>query len=110
MALLSKNTRKDSSGHTYEKLGDTVFGGKLGKVNKASEFISCDYIFVYDDSCEDTVFEKDTEVGINKNYCMFHEPDWNDEHKSTNHKRDRKNKHIFDDADDIIYRLRSGRG
>lgn len=107
MALLSKGSGKHSSGHIYPRLGDTVFGGRSGRINKNNELVNCDYVFVFN-SNDDTDYD-DIEVGINKNYSMIHDIDWNDEHKNTNHKRERKERNTYyEDAEEVFRRIRSG--
>jgi hypothetical protein len=94
MAILSSKSRRESSGNTFNKLSETIFGGRSGKVNKRSELHSSDYIFIYE---SENVSYEDKEVGIDKNYCRIHDTDWNDEHKNTNHREDRFDRRFFDD-------------
>jgi hypothetical protein len=102
MALLSKKHKfsRISSGHTYQRLSDTVFGCKKPKLNKEDEVFSNDYIYSYteDDGDDDdgSIFD-DKEVGINKNFAWFSEESDNDDYKNLNAKKERRETLEFED-------------
>lgn len=78
MAILNKNNKaqKYSFGDTFERLEDTVFGGKKSKINKENHLYSNDFIDVCIDDFE-------SETGINKQYAKFHDSVYCDSEKNT---------------------------
>jgi hypothetical protein len=101
MAKLSKKRGRGivSSGHEYVKLSDTVFGFRKSRISKESELFSNDYIYMYseDDDEDSAGFLEDKEIGINKNYCYFHEESDSDGYKNVSARQERREMLEFED-------------
>lgn len=82
MAILSKNKPTyggPSSGHSFSKLDDKIFGYRKGRLNKYDHVYNNDYVWIYDE-CDENGDEK--EVGHNKKYHLVHDDSWFDSSKN----------------------------
>ena len=94
MSLISKYKKLDDrvvSENTFPKLGDTIFGGKVDKLNRNREVFTSDYFYVFIESEDDN---DDKEMGINKNYHKFHDIDNSDVMKHEDFKEYRDERRI----------------
>lgn len=87
-----KKVWSGNTGHTWEKLHDTIYGYMDGRLNKKSEYFSNDYVFVDDD------FDSGLDVGIDKERYRLDNEFNSNEYRDVNFKEDDQyNEDFFDE-------------
>ena len=89
MAILSGKKKRSgpSSGHDFDRIKESMWGGIRGKMNKRKDVFSSDYVYTYREGEDDDIY--DGETGVNKMYHRIHDQDWCNGEKNEHHAMNR---------------------